>query len=260
MSGTGTLYDTLAEYLTIRLGQASLSPAETVIVVLTLAAALLSAFRLWKIGKQEDRRDRLMALRGAPVDRAVRERRPRFEADFLAPADYVAEIGEGLGETAASAPLQFEGDNKKPEIRHPDAVSGMLQRLVDIDADAHLLDGPLQLGPHRGDDLARCHLHRVEHRQTGPDRSAHQIEGIGERIEKFALVPALEAAQQRRGSGHCRSDAEQHDESGAEPHDFFGEQRGRARRRDPGPGEMEQPDPVASCRECGLQPPPECGK
>ena len=78
MSGTDTFYETLAEYLTIRLGQASLSPAETVILVLTLAAALLSALHLWRIGKQEDRRDRLMALRGAPVDRAVRERRPRW--------------------------------------------------------------------------------------------------------------------------------------------------------------------------------------
>ena len=43
MPGTDTFYDTLAEYLTIRIGQASLGPAGTVILVLTLAAALLSA-------------------------------------------------------------------------------------------------------------------------------------------------------------------------------------------------------------------------
>ena len=43
MPGTDTFYETLAEYLTIRLGQASLGPAGTVILVLTLAAALLSA-------------------------------------------------------------------------------------------------------------------------------------------------------------------------------------------------------------------------
>jgi tight adherence protein C len=78
MSGTDTFYETLAEYLTIRLGQASLSPVETVILVVTLAAALLCGLHLWRIGRQEDRRDRLMALRGAPVDRAVRERRPRW--------------------------------------------------------------------------------------------------------------------------------------------------------------------------------------
>jgi len=78
MPGTDTFYETLAEYLTIRLGQASLGPMGTVILVLTLAAALLSASRLWRIGRQEDRRDRLMALRGAPVDRAVRDRRPRW--------------------------------------------------------------------------------------------------------------------------------------------------------------------------------------
>src|SRR5207302_1261893 len=42
------------------------------------AAALLSALHLWRIGRQEDRRDRLMELRGAVVDRAVREQRPRW--------------------------------------------------------------------------------------------------------------------------------------------------------------------------------------
>src|SRR5690348_1826076 len=76
MSGTNTLYETLAGYLMIRIGQARLSPAETVILVLTLAAALLSALHLWRLGRQEDRRDRLVALRGAVVDRAVREQRP----------------------------------------------------------------------------------------------------------------------------------------------------------------------------------------
>jgi len=78
MPGNDTFLDTLAGYLTIRIGQASLSPGETVVLVLTVAAALLSAYHLWRIGRQEDRRDRLMALRGAVVDRAVREQRPRW--------------------------------------------------------------------------------------------------------------------------------------------------------------------------------------
>ena len=55
---------TLAGYLTIRLGQANLSPGGTVVLVLTLAAASCAAFHLWRIGRQEDRRDRLMELRG----------------------------------------------------------------------------------------------------------------------------------------------------------------------------------------------------
>ena len=76
MSGTDTFFETLAEYLTIRIGQASLSPAETVILVLTLAAALLSASHLWRIGRQEDRRDRLqtahrLQLPGGIVEQLV---------------------------------------------------------------------------------------------------------------------------------------------------------------------------------------------
>src|SRR5215471_1183248 len=78
MPGTDNFYDTLTGYLTIRFGQASLSPGETVILVVTLAAALLCAFHLWRIGRQEDRRDRLMELRGPVVDRAARERGPRW--------------------------------------------------------------------------------------------------------------------------------------------------------------------------------------
>ena len=52
-----TLIEAIRTYLTIRIGQLSLSPAETAILVLTVAAALLSAYHLWRIGKQEDRRD-----------------------------------------------------------------------------------------------------------------------------------------------------------------------------------------------------------
>jgi len=79
MPGTDNFYDTLTGYLTIRFGQASLSPGETVILVVTLAAALLCAFHLWRIGRQEDRRDRLMELRGPVVDRGTaRDQRPRW--------------------------------------------------------------------------------------------------------------------------------------------------------------------------------------
>ncbi|MBV9815875.1 MAG: type II secretion system F family protein [Alphaproteobacteria bacterium] len=78
MSGTDNLFETIAGYLTIRLGKVSLSPGDTVILVVTLAAALLCAFYLWRIGRQEDRRDRLMELRGPVVDRTVREQRPRW--------------------------------------------------------------------------------------------------------------------------------------------------------------------------------------
>src|SRR5947209_2873123 len=107
MSGTDTFYATVAEYLTIRIGQASLSPAATVIFVVTLAAALLCALHLWRIGKQEDRLDRLMAVRGAPVDRAVRERRPRWYQRLggivaASPAVGIAEQQRLLGVLAAA--------------------------------------------------------------------------------------------------------------------------------------------------------------
>src|SRR5438067_8342881 len=78
MLDSETLIEAIRTYLTIRIGQLSLSPAETAILVLTVAAALLSAYRLWRIGKQEARRDRLFALRDAASDRTVREQGPRW--------------------------------------------------------------------------------------------------------------------------------------------------------------------------------------
>ena len=78
MSGTDNLFEKIAGYLTIQFGQANLSPGETVTLVVTLAAALLCAFHLWRIGRQEDRHDRLMELRGAVVDRTLREARSRW--------------------------------------------------------------------------------------------------------------------------------------------------------------------------------------
>jgi hypothetical protein len=59
MPGTATLSEIIAGYLRIRIGQANLGPADTVVLALAIAAALLSAFHLWRIGRREDRRDRL---------------------------------------------------------------------------------------------------------------------------------------------------------------------------------------------------------
>jgi tight adherence protein C len=73
-----TLIETIGSYLTIQIGQVTLGSVETTILIATLAAALLSAFYLWRIGKQEDRRDRLVVLRGPAVDRMIREERPRW--------------------------------------------------------------------------------------------------------------------------------------------------------------------------------------
>ena len=78
MPPAATLIDTIGSYLTIQIGQIHLGPIATAVLIVTFAAALLSAFYLWRIGTQEERRDRLLTLRGAAVDRIVREERPRW--------------------------------------------------------------------------------------------------------------------------------------------------------------------------------------
>ena len=51
--------ETARTYLTMRIGEITLDPPYTAILIAALAAALLSAFKLWLIGKQEDRQARL---------------------------------------------------------------------------------------------------------------------------------------------------------------------------------------------------------
>ena len=63
--------ETIAGYLRVQIGQASLGPEDTAILALAIAAALLSACHLWRIARREDRRDRLAALRGAATNRTV---------------------------------------------------------------------------------------------------------------------------------------------------------------------------------------------
>src|SRR3954469_20934240 len=58
-----SLAQAAASYLTIHLGPVTLAPVETSIVAMALAAALLSGFNLWRIGRREERMARLATLR-----------------------------------------------------------------------------------------------------------------------------------------------------------------------------------------------------
>src|SRR5437867_10581413 len=51
-------------YLTLHLGEIRFGPLETSIVALALAAALVSALNLWRIGTREDREKRLLGALG----------------------------------------------------------------------------------------------------------------------------------------------------------------------------------------------------
>jgi tight adherence protein C len=65
-------------YLTVRLGVIHFGPVETSVIVLALAAALLSAFSLWRLGEREDREKHLLrALHPHPRHRAKQAREPR---------------------------------------------------------------------------------------------------------------------------------------------------------------------------------------
>jgi tight adherence protein C len=52
--------DLIETYLTLRLGEIHFGPLDTSIVVLSLAAGLVSALNLWRIGAREDREMRLL--------------------------------------------------------------------------------------------------------------------------------------------------------------------------------------------------------
>jgi tight adherence protein C len=67
----GSPLDAAQTYLAIRIGEVRFGPINTCILVLALATALLSAFKLWRIGHREEREQRLHdVLRGTLLHRA----------------------------------------------------------------------------------------------------------------------------------------------------------------------------------------------
>jgi tight adherence protein C len=58
-----SLAQAAATYLTIGVGPVTLGPIETSVVIMALAAILVSGFNLWRIGRREERLARLAALR-----------------------------------------------------------------------------------------------------------------------------------------------------------------------------------------------------
>jgi tight adherence protein C len=72
------LLDLVRAYLTVRVGEVSLGPVETSVLVLSLAAAFVSAFNLWRISGSEDREDRLVLLRTGASAATVPVRGPRW--------------------------------------------------------------------------------------------------------------------------------------------------------------------------------------
>ena len=74
------LGETVSRYLTIRIGEASFAPSDTLIFVLAVAAAFVSGLNLWQIARSEDRQDRLSARFGAAPHRPQpgRARGPRW--------------------------------------------------------------------------------------------------------------------------------------------------------------------------------------
>ncbi len=107
MPGTETLNEAIGTYLRIQIGQASLGPADTVIFGVAIAAALISAIHLWRIGRREDRRDRLTELRGAATNNPIRVRRLNWYARLGAIVAASAAVGAAeqqrlLGVLAAS--------------------------------------------------------------------------------------------------------------------------------------------------------------
>src|SRR5260370_17373118 len=101
--------------------------------------------------------------------------------------------------------LQCEGDDIEAEFRYGDALGRVPQRFVDLDADANLVECPLEFAADRGGDRFGCDFHRIEHWETGFDGAADEIKRIGENTEETALIAALPAPQHHHRHSHTRT-------------------------------------------------------
>jgi len=71
------LLESAGTYLTLRMGEVSLGPVETLVFVLALTAGLLSGFNLWRISRSETRQDWLVMLRKRSARDPAEQERPR---------------------------------------------------------------------------------------------------------------------------------------------------------------------------------------
>jgi tight adherence protein C len=89
-------------YLTVRLGEMQFGSLDTSIVVLSLAAALVSALNLWRIGTREDREKRLLG--------AVRRYRHHGKGTAQIPrAPWYQRLGAEIAETKIIGTAKQEG-------------------------------------------------------------------------------------------------------------------------------------------------------
>src|ERR1700752_973937 len=95
-----TVLQHLGSYLTIRVGEADLGAVATSILVLALAAALLSGLHLWRIGKSEDRQTLL-------------SRRLSTASDGEQPEWRVPRWYERLGAIVATTPVVGAAEQQK---------------------------------------------------------------------------------------------------------------------------------------------------
>ena len=88
-----SLFHTAALYLTVQIGPATLSPFQTTLLAMAMAAVVVSGFNLWRIGGREERQARLAALR-------VRTSEAAPEIDNTRPPWY-----RRLGSVVAASPM-----------------------------------------------------------------------------------------------------------------------------------------------------------
>jgi tight adherence protein C len=94
-----SLIDLVQAHLVIRFGEMHFRPLNTCILVLALAAALLSALKLWRIGEREDREKRLLqTLRGTPL--------PRAEPERVRPPPWYQRLGTHIASTKIVGPAK----------------------------------------------------------------------------------------------------------------------------------------------------------
>jgi tight adherence protein C len=86
-------------YLTVRFGKIHFGPLDTCVVVLALAAALISMFNLWRIGEREDREKRL--LRALHRNLRHRTKLARFPR-----TPWYQQLGTGIAATKIIGPAK----------------------------------------------------------------------------------------------------------------------------------------------------------
>src|SRR5580692_11297918 len=138
------------------------------------------------------------ALRGVGSDLAL-------EPEPL--PDHVSRLVQNFGKVAAALFLNHDGRGRDPEILQGNAVNQVVERGLELEPEVLFLEAGPELRANRILALAGHQAHGSDQAVSGPQRTDHQVESLGQLLlKRIESLLAFVEDEQNRKSRNSQSD------------------------------------------------------